>query len=338
MGKINPHDYREPQFDGPLKNPISNFLHWKRQAGYKYNGEAMMLQEIARLAQYMNCPVDNLSKDFVLQWIEKRPTNTVKTYEMRYCMIRQLGTYMKLHGYDAYIAPQINFKTRKSSFFAPYIFNKSELKRFFEEVDSIHPHPQNRWQHLFYPLLYRLLLGCGLRLNEALTLKIKNVKVAHGILSIQEAKFGKARNVPMCRSLTDRCSEYLNLCHGSSTPDDLFFPSPKGGVYSHSGIYFKYRDLLRKAHISYGGRGHGPRIHDFRHTYAVYCLRKWLREKIELENALLYLSIYMGHCDITGTHTYLRLTTKLFPEIIDKTEAYNQNIIPIQENKSYEND
>ena len=69
------------------------------------------------------------------------------------------------------------------------------------------------------------------------------------------------------------------------------------------------------AGISHGGRGHGPRVHDLRHTYAVHVLRKWVRGGVDLTTALPYLSAYMGHSGIRSSQYYLRLTAELYPDI-----------------------
>jgi integrase len=191
------------------------------------------------------------------------------------------------------------------------------------------------YQHLFYPLLFRLLYGCGLRLNEALTLKIKEVDLESEILTIRGAKFDKDRLVPMCESLAQKCRDFIEIRHKPKDPNSLLFPSPDGGIYSHSAIYAKYRKTLKNAGVSYGGRGHGPRIHDFRHTFAVHCLRKWMRNGNDVENALMYLSAYMGHVNTVGTHTYLRLTAELFPDIIAKVETFAGDIVPLLEEGDY---
>ena len=49
---------------------------------------------------------------------------------------------------------------------------------------------------------------------------------------------------------------------------------------------------------------------------------------MDVENALPYLSAYLGHVNTQATHTYLRLTAELFPEIVTKAEAFAGHVIP----------
>ena len=61
--------------------------------------------------------------------------------------------------------------------------------------------------------------------------------------------------------------------------------------------------ILWKAGISHSGKG--PGLHDFRHTFAVHCLKKWVLNKDDLTNLLPYLSAYLGHEDLRGTTALL---------------------------------
>ena len=93
-------------------------------------------------------------------------------------------------------------------------------------------------------------------------------------------------------------------------------------------LYKNFRRFLWRARISHGGMGKGPRIHDFRHTYAVHCLKKWSEEEKDLTVYLPILKTYMGHDSFEETAYYLRLTADVFPEITLKIETQYPGIIP----------
>ena len=76
------------------------------------------------------------------------------------------------------------------------------------------------------------------------------------------------------------------------------------------------------------GRGHGPRLHDIRHTYAVHRLARWYREGADLQALLPVLATYLGHRSVTETQLYLRLTADLFPDLSARSEAAFGHIIP----------
>lgn len=63
------------------------------------------------------------------------------------------------------------------------------------------------------PLLFRLLYGCGLRLSEALKLRLNDVDLDEGVLTIIDGKFNKDRLVPMSTNNLDRCRSYAQTVH-----------------------------------------------------------------------------------------------------------------------------
>jgi integron integrase len=72
-----------------------------------------------------------------------------------------------------------------------------------------------------YPLrlVVRLLYGCGLRLNEALDLRIKDVMVSQSRLIIRGAKGGKDRVVPLPCSLAAELMAQIEVARGSWMKD-----------------------------------------------------------------------------------------------------------------------
>jgi integrase len=110
--------------------------------------------------------------------------------------------------------------------------------------------------------------------------------------------------------------------------DATFFPAPDAGPYSLRTVYGLFRKLLLECGIAHAGRGKGPRIHDFRHTFAVHTLLRWYRDGEDLDAKLPLLATYLGHQNLLGTQRYLHLTAELFPEITARVEAAFGEVIP----------
>ena len=86
--------------------------------------------------------------------------------------------------------------------------------------------------------------------------------------------------------------------------------------------------MVWAAGISHGGRGNGPRVHDFRHTFSVYSLKAMTDKGMDIYCALPLLSTYLGHASVSATGQYVRLTQDMFPEIIEKVNAIAAFVIP----------
>src|SRR5487761_1831220 len=65
-----------------------------------------------------------------------------------------------------------------------------------------------------------------------------------------------------------------------------------------------------------------PRLHDFRHTFAVTRLVTWYREGKDVQRLLHFLSTYLGHCRVDETSVYLQMTRELLQEANRCFERY----------------
>ena len=93
-------------------------------------------------------------------------------------------------------------------------------------------------------------------------------------------------------------------------------------ICGSTAIIVHFHRFLRKAGISYGGKGKGPRVYDLRHTFAVHCLRHLVLSGKDIAVYHQALKTYMGHSFFKYTAYYLKLTTDMFPDIREKMEVY----------------
>jgi integrase len=54
-----------------------------------------------------------------------------------------------------------------------------------------------------------------------------------------------------------------------------------------------------------------PRLHDFRHTFAIEALLRWYRAEVDITAKLPLLATYMGHVSIVSTEYYLQFIEPL---------------------------
>jgi integrase len=173
-----------------------------------------------------------------------------------------------------------------------------------------------------------VLYGCGLRINEVLSLKIKDFNTESGVLTILHSKNDTSRLVVMSGTLKKICAEYKELNLAGCGPDEYFFPNKIGGKRSSGQVSTYFKEILWKAGITYSGRGKGPRVHDIRHSFCCHAFKRMADEGIDMYCSLPILSAYMGHSEIRATEKYLRLTMAIFPEITAKMNKYAVGIYP----------
>jgi len=235
-------------------------------------------------------------------------------------VLRRFSAFLHNHGIET--PAMFHPLPRLAPSFTPYIFTREEVARLFTAVDNVRRNGCSPLASRVFPLLFRMLYCCGLRVSEACRIANKDVDLEHGILQILNAKGEKDRMVPMSESLWQLCAEYNATPALRAFGSDFFFPSVDGGHYANSTVYSRFRDFLWKAGISHGGRGNGPRLHDLRHTFAVHTLDDWAQAGKDLYVCLPILSTYLGHKSLLSTQQYLRLTPQAYPALLD---AFNKN-------------
>jgi len=257
--------------------------------------------------------------------LAKKPHESASTQQQRITVFRQFSKFLLTAGCTAYV-PDATVAARKS-IFVPRMLTEEELRKFFRAVDTLEPTARSPLRHLIMPEVFRLLYGCGFRVREVLNLRIRDVDLNQGIITVRQGKFRKDRLVPPALSLVNRLRKYAGY-FDSRPPDAVFFPGPNGRPFALRTVYTLFREMLLQCGIPHAGRGKGPRIHDYRHLFAVHTLRRWYRDGENLEAKLPLLATYLGHQHLSGTQHYLHLTAEIFPEITARVEAAFGEVIP----------
>jgi integrase len=96
----------------------------------------------------------------------------------------------------------------------------------------------------------------------------------------------------------------------------------KGGLrpYTGTGLSRGLQLLIRSAEVQ-GTDGRRPRVHDFRHSFAVQALLRWYRQGADVQSNLPKLAIYMGHVSIVSTAYYLKWMPDIAAAASDRFET-----------------
>jgi len=305
---------------------ITGLIEQKRTLGYKYVGEPAILKRFDAFCRERHPDETVLNREVMMDWASKRPGEHPATLQGRLTPVRELAKYMARLGLTVYIMPKGLLPRIPRS--VPHIYSNDELKRIFEQTDKCHYCIEVPQRHYIMPVFFRLLYCTGMRLTEARLLKVGDVDLDAGVITVVNAKLDKHRQLPVSIQMQARLLAYHKNVHALSKPENWFFPGFGGRPMTLYNVGNNFRRFLWQARISHGGRGKGPRIHDFRHTSAVHCLRRWVLEGKDLRAYLPVLQAYLGHVSFADTAYYLHLTADLFPDITKKAEAMFGNIIP----------
>lgn len=314
-----------PVFNSYFKDDLYTFLSGKRAIGYCYESEAHILSRIDRY--FSERTISKITEETISEWVTKRSEESDRTFGARVGVLRQFCLFLN-RTQTVCIIPAPPKKSGFSKSFTPYIFTHSQINQILLSADSMPIHRNGKNIKAVMPVLLRLLYCCGLRINEALSLQMKHIDFKRQTITVLHAKNDDCRLIPISKSLCDYLENYANQMYVVASEDDFLFPSPRQEQYDSGTIYSAFREILWRSGISHGGRGNGPRLHDLRHTFAVHTLQKLVQDGKDSYLILPILSTYLGHKNIHATEKYLRLTSEMYPDILDKVEKRLGKLIP----------
>lgn len=315
------------EYTSSLANMIKGFIDEKHLSGYRFTVQERWMKQLDKYCADLSILSGELTVDLLKNFCNRNPDESQMTRQQRLCMVSQFAKYLQKNRYSIGI-PETPVKVFSYPKRIPYIFTEAELKALYIQIDNWETTSQSRgYRKQMDPVIFRMVYGCGLRIMEALRLRITDVDFKSNTLYIYDSKNGRDRIVPMSESLSERCRIYSGQLQKFGKPNDYFFPGFSTSSHiSHESTYKRFREYLWKAGIPHSG--HGPRIHDFRHTFCIHRLKYWVLSGRDLKNLLPYLAAYLGHADFRGTEYYLRLTADLYPELISILEHAHGYIIP----------
>lgn len=313
-----------PDFESLLAPYMAGLIEQKRALGYKYVVQARILERFDKLCLEQFPDESTVTKPMLDIWSILKSYEHPGTLRNRVTVVSHLAGFICGLGREAYVFPTNDLP--KEPQYIPHIYTDNELQRLFRQIDCCHYSVEVPNRHLIMPVLFRMLYCCGLRLGEALRLEVGNVDLYSGVLLIRESKYGNDRYVPLSAEMLQICRDYAKQVHTHLTSHRYFFPSPTGEQIPSINIYTNFRRFLLRAGISHGGKGKGPRIYDFRHTFAVHCLKRMVLSGKDLAVYHQVLKTYMGHSFFKYTAYYLRITKDMFPDIRQKIEAHYETM------------
>lgn len=307
---------------------IKQYVVYKRNLGFKMEQFEERLSRFDHLTIIRKETSIGIPKELFDAWSAPFPQESEANRYGRICILKQFSAYLQMIGYDSYMPKLPKF----NSSFLPYIFTQKELTAIFEASDKLFLKRRYMYsQTCVMPTLLRILYSTGLRIAEALSLKHKDIYLDKGYLLVHFSKNGQERVVPISQSMIEVCKDYClyKQQEGISTDSDTyFFTAPNGSRCRVTTIYEIFRTVLFKAGIPHQGRGKGPRMHDLRHTFCVNALLKLSEAGKDLYYSMPILSTYVGHQSVNATNRYVRLTTELYPQLLNKVNAAYQYIFP----------
>jgi site-specific recombinase XerD len=310
-----------------LAHVVDDYVTLKRSTGLRFRTAATILKAFSRAAGAID--VNDVGQEAVQAFLNGSRVIT-STWHLKHYTLAGLFRFAMERGLVS-TSPLPYLVPKRPAYAKPYIYSADELRRLLDGTKLLNVrHPKSGQPASIPALTFRtlilLLYGAGLRLSEALALTVDDVDFSANLLVVRITKFFKTRLLPIGPKLSSALGLYAEkrLALVDRPPSgNAFLLRRRGIVISRYAAERYFRILRSRLGIERrDGAYFQPRLHDFRHTFAVHRLVAWYRQGADVQLLLPKLSTYLGHIGLAETQHYLTMTPDLLREAGRRFESY----------------
>lgn len=271
----------------------------------------------------------NFTENFINSWIGTLSGKS-SSIENEVVVIRQFLNYIQLSGEKVFlpVIPKVHED------YIPYIFDDHEITAIFQAADNVIQRDPKADSYLVieFPVILRLLYSCGLRIGETVKLTTNDIDIDKGFLCLVNTKGDKQRLVPMSTTMTDILTKYCMVMGLLGKSNEWLFPSAKNTSHiSSKAIQKRFEIILKTNGIVLENRKkyeRGPCLHCLRHVFVFKSFSKAVQDGKLLNDAVPYLSLYLGHDSLNETEKYLKFSNEMFPKSVDAFGSFMCGLLP----------
>ncbi|WP_255938849.1 tyrosine-type recombinase/integrase [Kordiimonas sp. SCSIO 12610] len=170
-------------------------------------------------------------------------------------------------------------------------------------VETIGSFTEDNWISLRDTAVISLLYGCGLRINEALSMNAEDIPKDDTMRII--GKRGKERIIPILPVVRETINAYVKACPYTLEKGQALFRGVRGGRLNARMIQL----AMQKVRTAFGLPDNAT-PHALRHSFATHLLSNGgdLRTIQEL----------LGHADLSSTQIYTEVDSARLMDVYDK--------------------
>ena len=291
-----------------LRDAVDEYIALRRSLGFKLRDMASDLTDFAAFLEQHAAPF--ITTALAVEWAMQPADHQPSDWAQRLGFVRVFARHWSATDPRTEIpaAGLLPFRPQRAR---PYLYTDEEIRQLLAATNTLSS--TNGLRPRTYHSLFGLLVVSGMRISEAITLERQDVDLHQGLLTIRKTKFNKTRLIPLHASTRDVFIAYARqrdrLVPTPTSP--AFLLTDRGRRLEISTVHRTFYDLSRRIGLRGPADHTGPRIHDFRHRFAVNTLIQWYRANEDIERRLPVLSTFLGHAHVADTYWYLSLHPEL---------------------------
>lgn len=175
---------------------------------------------------------------------------------------------------------KVNIQSAKKTKSLPVVLSRNEIKKLIKKT-------KNKKHRLLLSLVY----GAGLRVSEAVSLRVKDINLEELTIHLKNSK-GKKDRITI---FPDKLKADLRSLIAGKDKNDFVFSSQRDGRLSTRTAQKVFKDSLKKAGIKKEAT-----FHSLRHSFATHLLENGVDVR--------YVQRLLGHQNIRTTQRYTQVT------------------------------
>ena len=261
------------------------------------NTVASYCSDIQKFLSVSGVDADKVLPDDILQYISSLENVSERSQARLLSALRSFFDWMQIEGYMTE-NPCDRVDMPKLGVYLPSVLSVQEVEDIINSID------RTDWIGLRDKAILEVLYGCGLRVSEAVSLRISGLYLDEGFVRII-GKGNKERLIPLGDMACSAVRAYLDVRPqpGDSDSDDLLFLNRFGKSFSRVSMF----KLIKKQALVAGiNKEISP--HTFRHSFATHLVENGADLRVVQE--------MLGHESITTTEIYTHIETQTWQKDI----------------------
>lgn len=274
-----------------MKDLLKDYeTYLKIERAMSRNTVASYCSDVGKFLAALPCPPELVAPEDVETYLQSRSSISKRSQARLLSSIRSFFSWLVIEGVLA-DNPCDLVDSPKLGRYLPEVLSVEEVDAVISGVDT------SSWQGLRDKAILEVLYGCGLRVSEAVSLKISCLYFDEGFIRVI-GKGNKERLVPVGEMAADAVNAYMEQRPMPYDPaaDDLVFLNRFGRSLSRQSVFKMIKHQALAAGIR---KDISP--HTFRHSFATHL--------IENGADLRMVQEMLGHESITTTEIYTHIDT-----------------------------
>lgn len=290
-----------------LRDRLDEYLMMRRALGFQLND---VERQVGLFCTWLEArgQTTTFTVDEAVSWARLNPDAHPSWWSTRLSFVRRFASYLHANDVDVPVIPRGLLPARKPRA-VPYIYSQDDLDALLANCGRLF---SDKRIAATMRTAIGLLAATGLRIGEALKLRVGDIDHVNDLLVIKPGKSAE-RLVPIHPTTKAALKDYIALPARAATnpdPDGPVFVTANGTGYA----YVSFQKLFARVREEAGLRPRGkarPRLHDLRHTFATAHMTAAYAHGGDPERVLTLLATWLGHSDAAHTYWYLSATGEL---------------------------